>query len=91
MQQPLVGTAEGVDQVLVQRGEELQSGVGASGEEGFARLTLQLEDDPVVEHRTCRAARLAADEADLTEDAAGGKLGKELLAAARAHLSLIHI
>jgi hypothetical protein len=85
LKQPVVGTAEGVNQVLVQRAEELQSGLGARGEERFARLTPQLEDDLVIEHRTCRAARLAADQADLAENAAGGKLGKELLTAARAH------
>jgi hypothetical protein len=51
----------------------------------FARLALQLEDDSVVGHRTRRVAYLAADEADLTEDAAGWQLGKELLAAAHAH------
>ena len=72
LQQLLVGAAEGADQVLVQRGEEFQGGVGAGGEEGFARLALQLEDDPIVGHRTRRGARLAADEADLTEDAAAG-------------------
>ena len=59
--------------------------MGAGGEEGFARLALQLEDDPTLGHRACRGACLAADEADLTEDAAGGKLGKELLAATHAH------
>lgn len=85
LQQPLVRTAEGVDQVLVQCGQKFQGGVGAAGEEGFARLALQLEDDPVVGHRTRGGARLAADEADLAEDAAGGELGKELLAAAHTH------
>ena len=68
---PLVGAAEGADQVLVQRGEEFQGGVGADGEEGFARLALQLKNDPIVAHRTRRGACLAADEADLTENAAG--------------------
>jgi hypothetical protein len=81
LQEALVGAAEGADEVLVQGGEELQGGGGAAGEEGFARLAFQLEDDPVVAHRTGRSSLLAADEADLTEDAAGGKLGKELLAA----------
>jgi hypothetical protein len=54
--------------------------MGAGGEEGFARLALQLEDDPALGHRARRGACLATDEADLPEDAAGGELGQELLA-----------
>src|ERR1700733_3293848 len=59
--------------------------MGAGGEEGFARLALQLEDDPALGHRTRRGACLATDEADLTEDAAGGELGQELPAPAHEH------
>src|ERR1700734_3843141 len=59
--------------------------MGAGGEEDFARLALQLEDDPALGHRARRGACLATDEADLTEDAAGGELRQELLAPAHEH------